>query len=96
MLDPLADAAPDRVERWLSGDSAAAGDRLVTIRLRSADPDALTIGEARLLGQADRIFHRPDVPAAILTRARADAAREPCDAPPACAGRGLSIDLGFA
>jgi len=96
LLDPLGDAAADSIERWLAADGVSATDQLVTIRLRSADPDALTLGEARLLGQADRIFHRPDVPAAILTRARADAAREPCDAPPACPGRGLSIDLGFA
>jgi uroporphyrin-III C-methyltransferase/precorrin-2 dehydrogenase/sirohydrochlorin ferrochelatase len=98
-FDPLADAnpdaIPDTIDDWLAGGGAAA-DRLVAIRLRSADPDALTLGEARLLGRADRIYHRPDVPAAILARARADAAREPCAAPPASSGQGLSIDLGFA
>ncbi|MES2498735.1 MAG: bifunctional precorrin-2 dehydrogenase/sirohydrochlorin ferrochelatase [Pseudomonadota bacterium] len=95
-LDPLADAAPDAVDHWLAADSAETPDRLVVIRLRSADPDDLTLGEARLLGQADRLYHRPEVPPAILARARADAARKPCAAPPAPAGRGLSIDLGFA
>ena len=50
---------------------------------------------ARLLGQADRLYHRPGVPAAILARARADAARIACAAPPASLGPGLSIDLGY-
>lgn len=95
-LDPLTDAAPGAVDRWLAAAHEEAPDRLVTIRLRSTDPDDLTLGEARLLGQADRIFHRPDVPSDILARARADAAREACAAPPAMPGRGLSIDLGFA
>jgi uroporphyrin-III C-methyltransferase/precorrin-2 dehydrogenase/sirohydrochlorin ferrochelatase len=95
-LDPFTDAAPGAVDGWLAAAQVDAADRLVTIRLRSADPDDLTLGEARLLGQADRIFHRPDVPAAILTRARADAARDACAAPPAAPGPGLSIDLGFA
>ncbi|KQX25413.1 MULTISPECIES: precorrin-2 dehydrogenase/sirohydrochlorin ferrochelatase family protein [unclassified Sphingomonas] len=102
-LDPLADvgpavtpdAIPHAIDDWLAG-GGEAPDRLVAIRLRSADPDALTLGEARLLGRADRLYHRPDVPPAILARARADAAREPCAAPPASPGRGLSIDLGFA
>jgi len=31
--------------------------------------------EARLLGRADRIVHDPDIPEAILARARADAVR---------------------
>ena len=62
--DPLAamDAQPDRTER---------------IVLRSPDPDDLTLREARWLANADRVFHAPGVPAAILDRARADAARLP-------------------
>lgn len=94
-LDPLAEVGPDAIDAWLAGGGETA-DRLVAIRLRSADPDALTLSEARLLGQADHIYHRPDVPPAILARARADAAREPCAASPASPGQGLSIDLGFA
>lgn len=95
-IDPLADAAPRAVDGWLAAAHSDTADRLVAIRLRSADPDDLTLGEARLLGQADRIFHRPEVPVAILARARADAARDACAAPPATPGPGLSIDLGFA
>jgi uroporphyrin-III C-methyltransferase/precorrin-2 dehydrogenase/sirohydrochlorin ferrochelatase len=90
-LDPLV-AGPDAVDGWLGGD-ATQSTRLVTIRPRSADPDDLTLREARALGQADRVFHRPEVPAAILDRARADAVRHACLAPPIDPGPGLSIDL---
>jgi len=92
-LDPFAAGADRRVDRWLAAEAAETAGRLVRIRLRSGDPDDLTLGEARLLGQADRVFHRPDVPPAILARIRADAAREPCSAPPVSAGQGLWIDL---
>jgi uroporphyrin-III C-methyltransferase/precorrin-2 dehydrogenase/sirohydrochlorin ferrochelatase len=95
-LDPLRSGSADAVDTWLAGAASDAQDRLVAIRLRSADPDDLSLAEARLLGQADRIFHRSDVPPAILARARADAAREICDAAPAAPGPGLSIDLGFS
>src|SRR3546814_5562654 len=56
--------------------------RLETIPLASADPDDLTLGAARLLGEADHVFHAAAVPAAILDRARADAVRHLADAPP--------------
>ena len=93
-LDPLV-AAPDAVAAWLGRESADRS-RLVAIRLRSPDPDDLTLREARLLGQADRVFHRAGVPSAILDRARADAARLCCPAAPADPGPGLSIDLELA
>ncbi|WP_447727562.1 NAD(P)-dependent oxidoreductase [Sphingomonas koreensis] len=90
-LDPLADQAADAVERWLAGpDAGKVG--IVHIVLRSADPDDLTLREARLLAQADRVTHRGDVPATILTRARADAERIACDAPTANLP-GLTVDL---
>lgn len=62
------------------------------IRLGSADPDELTLGQARQLANADRIYHSPDVPAVILDRARADAERI-ADAPPFMPLPGLSIVL---
>jgi uroporphyrin-III C-methyltransferase/precorrin-2 dehydrogenase/sirohydrochlorin ferrochelatase len=68
---------------------------LIVIQLRSSDPDDLTLREARLLGQADRIFYRPDVAAAVLDRARADAERIACAAAPDAPGSGLSIDLAM-
>lgn len=90
-LDPLVPHGEDAVAHWLN-DAAPPAGRVVAIRLRSADPDDLTLREARWLGQADRIHHAPDVPAAILDRARADAVRVagpvPADPPP-----GLTIDL---
>lgn len=95
-LDPLRGGGAAGVGRWAAEGSSGETSRLVSIRLRSGDPDDLTLGEARLLGQAERIFHRAAVPPAILARARADAARIACDAPPAAPGQGLSIDLGFA
>jgi len=95
-LDPFDSSAAVRAEGWIDGARPVPESRLVTMRIRSADPDDLSLAEARLLGQADRIFHRPDIPPAILARARADAARIDCAAPPAVPGTGLSIDLEFA
>jgi uroporphyrin-III C-methyltransferase/precorrin-2 dehydrogenase/sirohydrochlorin ferrochelatase len=73
-LDPLTPHDDDAVSRWLSGAAPVAG-RVETIRLRSPDPDDLTLREARWLGQADRIHAADAVPPAILDRARADAVR---------------------
>lgn len=95
-LDPEDPEAMTRVESWLSGGWQAPSDRSVTIALRSADPDDLTIREARLLGQADRIYHPADMPAAILDRARADAARIMASTTTGGGGPGLSIRLEWA
>ncbi len=79
--DPVATMAKDR------------SPRTVRIALRSADPDDLTLREARWLAAADRVIHDGTVPPAILDRARADAARltqPPADAP------GLSVYLESA
>lgn len=96
MIDPFTADAAERIDRWLSADRPPEASRLVPIRPRSGDPDDLTLGEARLLGQADRIFHRPDVPARLLDRARADAARIACAVLPDDLGPGLSIDMEMA
>lgn len=92
LLDPLAGMGD--VARWLDGSDGGQQGKLVAIRLRSADPDDLTLREARLLGSADRIYHRAEIPSAILDRARADAVRIVCDAAPYILDDGLSIDLG--
>ncbi len=90
-LDPMVAHGDDAVARWLDDVAPVAG-RVEVIRLRSPDPDDLTLREARWLGQADRIHHTADVPPAILDRARADAVRIqgplPADPLP-----GLTIDL---
>jgi uroporphyrin-III C-methyltransferase / precorrin-2 dehydrogenase / sirohydrochlorin ferrochelatase len=77
-LDPLREASPERVEGWLDGEVEPSGARTIEVELTSVDPDDLTLRQARLLGEADTIVHGPEVPAAILARARADATR--CDA----------------
>ncbi|QXQ06521.1 siroheme synthase [Sphingosinicellaceae bacterium] len=73
-LDPLGETEVDAIDRLL-GDALAAPDAVVTILLRSADPDDLTLREARWLARADRIVHAADTPPAILDRARRDAVR---------------------
>lgn len=84
-LDPLDPDAAGRVDEVLlhRPQDARANGVEVTMRLASADPDDLTVRQARALAQADRVFHGADVPAAVLDRARADAARIACDARPA-------------
>ena len=89
-LDPLRDHgdAPDAgpVEGGIPG-------RIVTLKPRSADPDDLTLREALALANADRVTHRPGAPRTILDRARADAARIECAAPPLGAAPGLTVDV---
>lgn len=70
-LDPL---GKGDVDAWLS-DPRAAPPAPRHIRLRGPEPDDLTLREARWLASADRLYHRADVPPAILARARADAER---------------------
>jgi uroporphyrin-III C-methyltransferase/precorrin-2 dehydrogenase/sirohydrochlorin ferrochelatase len=64
--------------------------------LSSPDPDDLTLRQARALAQADRVIHAPDVPPAILDRARADALRIVSPAPPVDASEGLTVYLEMA
>ena len=73
-LDVLGQGGAERVAQWLSGADAGAGG-VVEIVLRSADPEDLTLREARLLGAADVLAVEPGVPAVVLDRARADAVR---------------------
>ncbi len=75
VLDPLGKGSAEAVDAWLSGNSEVAAGGVVEFRLASADPDDLTLRQTRLLGSADVIAHEPDVPPAILDRARADAVR---------------------
>jgi uroporphyrin-III C-methyltransferase/precorrin-2 dehydrogenase/sirohydrochlorin ferrochelatase len=93
VLDPLADHGPDAVANWIQGDEAGGEAGLVEIDIASADPDDLTLRTARLLGRADRVCHDPELPAPILSRARADADRKHCA--PGCAGcsGGLTVRL---
>ncbi|MGQ3102095.1 MAG: NAD(P)-dependent oxidoreductase [Sphingopyxis solisilvae] len=92
-LDPLDDGAADKVDAWLSSYTATQPSRIETIHLTGPDPDDLTLRAARLLGEADHIFHPADMPPAILARARADAVRHVVDVPPVDAPPGLSLWL---
>ncbi|OHD07496.1 precorrin-2 dehydrogenase/sirohydrochlorin ferrochelatase family protein [Sphingopyxis sp. RIFCSPHIGHO2_12_FULL_65_19] len=93
-LDPLGSDAADQVDAWLARETPLRPSRLETITLVGPDPDDLSLRAARLLGEADHIFHPADVPAAILARARADAVRHIADAPPVDPPPGLSLWLG--
>lgn len=75
VLDLFAPDAADNVDQWLANAGAPAPARTVTIHLTSDDPEDLTLRQARLLGTVDLLLHDPQVPAAILDRARADATR---------------------
>ncbi|WP_294133416.1 siroheme synthase [Sphingobium sp.] len=90
-IDPLRADAVDALAGWLAADGQVEGSRLVAIALLSGDPDDLTLRAARLLGEADRIYHPASVPAVILDRARADAARIVADVPPDDPCEGLSL-----
>lgn len=81
-LDPLG-TDPD-VSGWLAavGQGVTTSGELIAIHLPSPDPDDLTLRQSRALANADRVYHHPDVPAAILARARADAPRSVVAAPP--------------
>lgn len=74
-LDPFREQGEDAVTHWIDSDEMPRPDGLHVIELQSANPDDLTIGTARLLGEADQIFYDYTVPAEILNRARADAER---------------------
>ena len=90
-LDPLG-ADPDVVFWLAENDGRNEPTReLVRIMLTSPDPEDLTLRQARWLAQADRVYHRDDVPPAILDRARADALRIVSDAPPVTREPGLTI-----
>jgi uroporphyrin-III C-methyltransferase/precorrin-2 dehydrogenase/sirohydrochlorin ferrochelatase len=95
LLDPL--SPTHDVDAWLAptGTPAATRDVAITLVLLSDDPEDLTLRQARTLASADRVYHGPDAPAAILDRARADAARL-CAPMPADPGTGLSIEIEMA
>ena len=92
-LDPLMPHDADAVAAWLAEAESEMDARTFHFTLHSADPDELTLRQARALAQADRVYHRADVPEAILDRTRADAVRIPCDRLPAEAGDGISVYL---
>lgn len=91
-LDPL--GTVHDVEGWLA-DTTPPAPRRETIVLVSFEPDDLTLRAARLLGEADAIWHDAGVPAAILDRARADAERH-VGALPEHTLPGLTLEIRLA
>lgn len=75
VLDPLDTGSSGRIASWLAEPDIAAAPQTVEIILTGADPDELTLRQARLLGEADTILHDEGIAEAILNRARADAVR---------------------
>jgi uroporphyrin-III C-methyltransferase/precorrin-2 dehydrogenase/sirohydrochlorin ferrochelatase len=92
-LDPLTRLPPDAVDRWLADPEAPKGNEVRTFIIGSADPDQLTLEQARLLGQADHVIHAPGIAPAILARARADATRTCADLLPEPPPPGLVLHL---
>lgn len=76
-----------------AGRKAADPAPLIVVALSSNDPDDLTLGTARRLGQAECVFHQAGVSPAILARARADAARREAQSLPDWPGPGLALWL---
>lgn len=74
-IDPLREGAAADLDEWLESGGGADRASIIEINLSSDDPDDLTLRQARLLGSADAILFDPEIPAAILDRARADAVR---------------------
>ena len=91
-LDPFVDHMPEAVGEWIKSADDPAQNRLIEIPLLSNNPDDLTLRTARLLGEADNIFHEADISPDLLTRARADAVRQ-AGAPPSPAPEGLTLYL---
>ena len=70
--------------------------KVILVGAGPGDPDLLTLRAARLLGRADALWHRGDVPETLLSRARADAQRHIADAAPPAPATGLILWLEMA
>lgn len=95
-LDPLVPHDPADVGDWIARADDAMPRGLHRVTLTSDDPDDLTLGQARLIAQADCLCYAPDVPAAILVRGRADAARILCTTPPGSCTHALCVFISGA
>jgi uroporphyrin-III C-methyltransferase / precorrin-2 dehydrogenase / sirohydrochlorin ferrochelatase len=93
VLDPFTTAKEGAVEDWVAGQEAAAPSQFHRLTITSDNPDDLTLRAARLLGQADCVFHHPAIAPIILNRSRADAVRIACETAPTDAVDGLVLYL---
>lgn len=92
-LDPFGAGSAAAVAAWLEAPEDGATAQFHHIGLHSDDPDDLTLAQARLLARADLVLHQARVAPAIVDRARADATRQLCEAPPAHPPSGMVIFL---
>ncbi|WAT17806.1 siroheme synthase [Aurantiacibacter sp. MUD11] len=74
-LNVLAEGSAGRVEAWIDESDTPPASGIHRFTITSDDPEELTIRQARLLGSADAVIADAAIPATILDRARADAAR---------------------
>ncbi len=74
-LDLMKRFSPAKLDAWIAADDASVPGGVRTFLITTDDPDGLTLEQARLLGQADTIYHSAMISPAILARARADANR---------------------
>lgn len=87
-LDPFADIADPQA----GIDAGADIDPAPSVtRIRARHPDELTLRELRALSTADTLFHSKDAASAVLDRARRDARRVVCAAPPSDLPPGRSV-----
>lgn len=93
-LDPFETQDGKAVQRWLAGKAEANPQEVLDFTLASADPEDLTLRQARALGMADTVLHDPQLPEELLVRARADAVRKALPAEPPADG--LTVILRLA
>lgn len=74
-LDPFSASSADNLADWIASGEKQYENRVEVICLTSDDPDDMTLNMARLMGEADILYHDTDIPSEILNRARADAQR---------------------
>lgn len=92
IADPLSQADDSAVDTWIAEGKTTQADNFIVIELHSDQPDDLTLRMARLLGEADHIYHEETLPEALLNRARADAVRH-IGSPPKTLPAGLVLQL---
>ncbi len=80
-------------DAWLATGDAPRLSGLKTFLISTDDPDALTLEQARTLGQADVVLHSPNIAPEILARARADAVRRVVEGEPQEPDSGLTVYL---
>lgn len=92
-LDLFGAGSAEAVSHWLEAPEAGVEAQFHHIQLGSDDPDDLTLAQARLLARADLVLHQARVAPAIVDRARADATRRLCEAPPVDPPDGMVLFL---